>query len=421
MNLYGKDALYELELLLDTYNPGDIYILCPSINSKSVHILETFIHEELSHREIPICVITQDTVADSRVTHNKLVISSIHASKGLEREAIILMNFHQSKIERSPQGAAGTKLGCDHYVAQSRCLKQLVILHNYTNDFHPFVNQEKLKSKSYDWELIEYVPHKRSSGGSPRLDESMSVTQFIKHLPFSVISRCLAHITVHRINEADTKPIELEQFTHGRFGMESVSSINGVAIPAYAEYKLTGDSHIFREMFPFENVTPEKFNTQLLLCAATKKVSNDSDFEFLVHQIKQFKWVNRKTFEMCLDNLRRLNLSDSLNFEVHVKSPIMHGSIDLIDSGKNNIYELKCTSNLQDEHILQVALYMCIYTQHVNNPLVVFKYYLYNILNKELLQIKVSPFGQSHIVNILREHHKQKSTKGSSGEGDILN
>ena len=397
-NLYGERAhLAELELLLDIYEPGQIYILCPSVTALSVVRYESLIHQELPHRNIPIYVVTSDTPADPRVTAGKLVIMSGHASKGLERAAILLFNFHSTKNNQNPE-----MITCESYVSQTRCLQSLVIIHHCTAPFLNFVDEERLRQTSGSWDLIEYSAHKESTRTSPRPDNSRAVSKYIKHLPYQIVSDCLSWITVKTLREPDPQPISLEQFANGIFGPEPASAVNGVAIPAFCEWKLTGDSQLFKQIFQNDQVTQDNFTTQLVLCAATKKVSMDSEFQFLTRQLREFKWVHRKTFDACFENLKTLDLSEkNVEFELSVKNKHMHGFMDLVDHRNRKVYELKCTSSLQDEHALQTALYAYLHNKPDHS------YYLFNVLSQELLQVKVTPEGLNKLVGILLAHHHE--------------
>lgn len=394
-NLYGERAhLAELELLLDVFEPGEIFILCPSVTALSVVRFESMIHQELSHRNIPIFVVTSDTPADPRVTDGKLVICSVHSSKGMERRAVMIFNFHGTKHHPNPE-----TITPEWYVAPTRSLEALVILHHHTASFLNFVDEARLREQSDAWELVEYSPHKESNRTSPRPENSRAVSKFLKHLNHSTMNECMRLITVETLREPDPQPITLEQFAPGIYGPESVSAVNGVAIPSYIEYMLTGNSHVFQTVFPGQEVTPEQFGAQLTLCAAVKKVSADSEFEFLARQLREFKWISRRTFEACFTNLKALDLSDDVQFELSVKNRQMHGYMDLVDHGHHKVYELKCTSQLSDEHALQVALYAYLHDKPE------YSYYLFNVLSRELVRVTASRKDLEALAGLLVARH----------------
>lgn len=376
----GYDSLAVLEKVLDEFEPGNIFILAPSVHSKSVVRLENMVHTELAHREVPIFVATQDTVPNEAVTKNKLVISSVHSSKGREREAVIVMNFHHSKNH----GDNPVKIPNESYVAITRATKKVVLLHHYSNDYYGFVNQENLENNC---NLIVKKPIKLSERPSSPRDISVSVTKLLKNLSSSTIDVCMNMIEIKRLRLANRNLIELPDYVKGRYGYESVSCINGVAVVAYYEYLQTGNCTIFNG----EAVSKEQFSSKLLLRASTVHVANQSEFMFLSQQIHKYNWIKNDTFDTCAENIKSLKLVDP-KFEVSVKHKIGQrvtcGALDIVDDKSKKVFELKCVKCLSDIHIIQLMCYAYLF----NRP--DYKYYLYNVISNELLMVKCENFEE---------------------------
>lgn len=381
----GYDTLAELEKVLEEFEPGDIFILAPSVHSKSVVRLENMIQTELAHRQVPVFVSTQDSIPNEAVMKGKLVISSVHASKGKERKCVIVMNFHYSKN----WGENPDKIPNETYVAITRATEKVLLLHHFSNDFYGFIDQRNLKDNS---EFVVKKEMKLSQRPSSPRDMTISVTKLLKNIPSLMIDSCMEMIEIKRMRLPNRNLIELNDYTKGRYGSESVSCINGVAIPAYYEFKKTGNSAIFNG----EVLSKEQFSSKLLLRAATVYVASQSEFLFLQHQIHKYNWIPFETFEKCADNIKTLKLNDP-KFEVSVKKKVgqrvICGALDIVDNQK--VFELKCVGSLSDLHILQLVMYMYLH----NRPDM--RYYLYNVISNELLMVKCSVDNLSRICEMI--------------------
>ncbi|KAF3926977.1 hypothetical protein ABW20_dc0108775 [Dactylellina cionopaga] len=91
---FSDEPLEELKRLLDILSPQEILILAPSLRSARNPIRELANRVALELPEIRIHIPTDD---DDRITDkvgaNKIIFASYHQAKGIEREAAILFNF----------------------------------------------------------------------------------------------------------------------------------------------------------------------------------------------------------------------------------------------------------------------------------------------------------------------------------------
>ena len=75
------------------------------------------------------------------------------------------------------------------------------------------------------------------------------------------------------------------------------------------------------------------------------------------------------------------------------------GYFDCVDG--DNLYEFKCVSMLKKEHILQLAIYAYLDYQIHEERADQHRYYLYNILTDELMEIKTNREDLEQMIKYL--------------------
>jgi len=160
-----------------------------------------------------------------------------------------------------------------------------------------------------------------------------------------------------------------------------------------------------------------KISIEQLLYVANRWCSFKNGFIFKLDQISNYDWLTKETLQQCLQRLNSLNISQQARFEqkseaenrVELFNRKVIGYFDCVDG--NKIYEFKCVSKLKKEHVLQLAIYKYLYLvnrtgkKYSLNLLTMFakviqdesegefgedemKFYLYNILSDELMEIQ---------------------------------
>jgi hypothetical protein len=414
------------------YQPHEIFVLAPSVkNAKSpVRQLENDIKSFL--RDIPVYVpVSDEEKLDQQVLKNKLVFSTFHQAKGLERKVVIVFNFDASYFQYFNKNRNPYECPNELYVAVTRARDHLILLHHYQNDFLPFIDQEQLSNTTrltYHYKL--YI---RSSKKDK--NRETSVTDLVKHLTLDTMDKCLQYITMKRRRKRSEK-INIKSKTRQKYGHENVSEITGTAIPAYFEYRLKNTMNIFKLLgygissistkncLSFNNndysfISDEEddqlsnnssHNNQLdlsqlnlkkitpsqLLYLANKWCAYKNGFIFKLDQINNYNWLNNTQLQRCLDRLYNLGISPHAQFELKSQVENKHelfnrkiiGYFDCVDS--NKLYEFKCVSMLKKEHILQLAIYAYLDYQIHGERADNHHFYLYNILNDELLEIETN-------------------------------
>lgn len=378
------------------YRPNQIFILAPSIksNNSPVRILENRIKIEIP--EVMVFVSTSDEEKiDQKMIENKLVFSTFHQTKGLEREVVFVYSFDSSYYELYNQRASPEFCPNEIYVAATRSLEHLVLLHHYTNDYLPFLDINSIKEYS---EYDKRCELKVSKSGDS-YNRQVSVTRLTKHLPDEILSGCLEYFNTVKLRDNSVMisiPTTVEYTDDNKIQQkESVSEITGTALPMQYQYMLTGTIDIIKELPYDENITSYSddssqkspkghrtesttdhnlhsiknaivnkiFTIDQLLYLANRWCSFKDGYLFKVKQIQIYDWLTIKNVIDATSRIQSLGIDVTTQFEKHVvadynrskQKVIISGFIDAVCS--DCVFEFKCVGNLQTEHFIQLAIY----------------------------------------------------------------
>ena len=404
-SMFSKQFLV-LKSFLKIYKPEEIFILAPSVkNDKSpVRQLENLIKKTL--KNIPVYVPTSDEEKlDEDILKNKMVFSTFHQAKGLERKVVIVYNFDDSYFKFYKKDKDTKVCPNELYVAVTRALEHLVLIHDNKNDYLPFINKTNLYKYTdfiKDGEL-QLLPTKK-----PKTFE-VSVTDLIKHVPVDVLNNCMEFLTITKINDK-AEIINIPFKTEQSAGFESLGKITGTAIPSYLQLKTSGRMSIYEEslLYSRENDIDDNYinspdfvdsdsnsedpetskNNKLsnydlekinilsvkpdeLLYIANYYCAKKSGFLYKIYQVDNYNWLSQDNLDNAYDRLIKLGISKKAKYEQYFelsKLPELLdrrliGYVDCID--QNNIYEFKCVNKLENEHYLQLAIYMYLYENNI--------------------------------------------------------
>ncbi len=393
---------------LKVYKPEDIFILAFSvkkgsqINSIGVGSSRDSpvkrLENALVKNKILIHVTSNDDEKiDLDIIKQKLVICTFHQAKGLERKCIIMFGFDAGHFVYYERDKNISHDVCSNilYVAITRAIEKLYILHHYRNDYFSFVNRNKVRDVT---NFIEYSNFRYQNPN--KLNETpLKIEDLIKHLPFEVIEKAETYFTKKCTNEKGNKINILSKTKQGNT-FEAVSDINGVAIPAYYEFQNTGNMTIYNEIeceTVFEKIETYDVNSdsdndsiigkimakksvefkkpvltlKMLTPSVLLKISNEycsfrSGYIHKLRQISKYDWLDQNSLDRCIKRLRQ-HISKTAKYEKIIKEEIMYnyntrkivGCIDCIDN--NKVFEFKCVNELLPEHFIQLAIYAYIY------------------------------------------------------------
>lgn len=376
------------------YKPQEIFILAPSLKSirSPVRLFENCLKTNLP--KLPVYVpSSEEEKLDENVIKNKLVFSTFHQAKGLERKVVFIFGFDNGYFKYYKPSKNEFDCPNELYVATTRAKEHLVMFHHCKNDYLPFLNKSKLEKFSIKEECCFYEP---SSEKKINNEIGIQVTNMIKHLPQDIIDKCIKYLEIKNIRKINDK-INIPHKIKNKTFQESVSEINGIGIPALFEFSEFGNTGILDYCINFDkshkcvndlllsfqkkhikklmSIKKNKTFEENFLYVSTIYNSLNSGYLFKSCQIDNFNWIKDDISSKCLDRMLSLKITKNAQFEKSAMLSNMQkgdvpellnrkicGRYDCVDG--DIIYEFKCTEKLEKEHYLQLAIYM--YVDKIN-------------------------------------------------------
>jgi hypothetical protein len=388
------------------YKADEIFILAPSIkkgkHDSPIRILENRIVNSGISCYVPV---SDEEKIDEQVIQNKVVFSTFHQVKGLERKVVLVFNFDDSYFDFYGKDLPKNQCPNIMYVALTRAKEQMTLFHHYENEYIScLLDKYKLST------TCTLIERRDCLGMKKNLQEplELGVTELIRNMGIEIIDHAIHSIDYIKIQGAQ-KAIDIPlKVQTGVSSFENVSEINGVVIPAIYEYlskkkvtmvdqlqKLVGRLSITHRKNYESIVHKEKMTVSDILYLANLYTSIMSGYIFKIEQIKEYKWLANKPLKQCLERIESVIGKEGTNYEVAIEAKeIVYnrrlvGIVDVIDGLKNIVYELKCVQTLTGENILQLAIYAWIVEglemAKGNNHKI--RYLLFNIFTNETIEV----------------------------------
>ena len=173
----------------------------------------------------------------------------------------------------------------------------------------------------------------------------------------------------------------------------------------------------------FVDDTNSIIDPEELLYLTNKWSALSSGFTFKMKQITTYRWLTQDMLDRCVSRLSE-HISENAQYEnfysvdyetADIDSKILRGYVDCVDfieeSGGStrdkitNIWEFKCVTEIDRVYFLQVALYIYLYlennTDSVNSDNSKVNFFLFNILDHEIYQIKITNENLKKLVDFL--------------------
>jgi len=431
-NGFNNRSYYEIKYYLDKgYKYEDIFILAASVKSERSPV--RILANKLTEEKIPIYVPTNDEEhLDEDILHGKIVFSSFHQVKGLERPVVIVFGFDNTYFQYFAKDIPEyeyRQIPNTLYVAITRAKECLSLLHDESNDYLPFLNRDRLQiytEMSISQQFMSKKPnHDKNDNNGHKLKE-IGVTELIKYIPVDILEECMSmlQISVNQLPiETKIRKLDIPLKTHQDDLYEGVSEITGSAIPNYFEListgKMTAVVHIMNEtMYKIRNQIVGKktclidndddqldnrWKSQFekiklgdldgvsrLLRLTTEWVCLKSGFNFKKEQIKEYNWLKPEILKSATERLSKL-FTNPIDLEFEKQLVLQYdefaivGFLDIYDPKKKDIWELKVVNEIDNEHYLQVALYHWLAN---HNGYIIKNTYLFNIMNNIVYNIE---------------------------------
>ena len=410
-----------LGYLSNGFSPEDIFVLAPSVKMKLRETPLKMLENVLVEQNIPIYIPREDEVDIDRSsggdpTKGKLVITTFHQSKGLERKIVIIYNFDASYFKIFNKDAEPNALTAELYVAITRAAKHLYVIHDKKNPPFKFMKQPQGKYVNFitsRGESLSCLPPQNDIEKimieRPRIFHASEITNY---LPADVILDAVSYLRVTTIQEPYCK-IDLASHIQTAPGhYEVVCDINGIAIPAVYEWhkrktmRITtiDDETLFKDGPKFaqryHELQKSILNSNIPQISDVLEITNifasvTEGYHYKVAQIKEYEWLKNSDIEPCMKILDKNLIAEDIQYEVILPeqtTPIytILGRIDAYSESQSTLWEIKCTDKLDHTHEIQLAVYAWMFSRQFPKRFHDIQFRLLNIRTGECKQISSS-------------------------------
>ena len=400
--------------------PGEIFILLPSIKSRSEKIPFKQLENKLVKSGIKCHVpISDDAEITDDIIRGKVVFSNFHQSKGRERRLVVVMNFDASYFKfyarDEPQMICPPAL----YVALTRAQHKLIVC----------ADHEKL-SFCPDYEVLAQMKNinfiKNYKGNYPNKFDGLlrrNITDLIKFIRTEQIIEINAILTGMIYCNCHKKwPCPAEENDNNIatiYQNEFVGDITSMAMSVLL-YRLRENKEITAGLENNTNpILRDKYIEsqsmpfpQELLCKANIYIAHLNGLLHKVAQLKDYNWLTIDDCKILITNINKIGKIRGIEVPLGVKRGSetylkydrykIYGRCDIID--ENTLWEIKCVRSLTIEHILQLVCYMFMLLTVV--PDCDLKFKVFNIKTGLIYEIKPNYEKSKKIMNILLSYNK---------------
>jgi len=441
-------------------NPSDIFILGASVKGPNSNIrkLENALSSRGIPCHVPMF---ETDKIDERVIEGKVVFSTFHSVKGRQRKYVVVVGFDNGYMDFYARNLPKTRCPNTLYVAATRATTGMLLLENnqFSTDrpleFLKMGHHEMIKQPFIDFrglpQSIFYEKHAENNI-QEIFTHHVTPTDLIKFISEQILENVTP--ILDRIFVQETEPhmvIEMPNVVRMSTGLyEEVSDLNGIAIPTIyydylgktnpkftnrgtnilydtIEYNCTNiikpNEHeflkdIFREL-PRQNAAIQDY-----LYLSNVYVSVQEKLYFKLKQIPKTEctWLSDEIIVQCTDRMDNILANEIDQDQILVEEDIIQTSeetkhvkidqelyrhfgeetkfrfsarTDLITP--NTIWEIKCTSAITVDHMLQVVIYAWLWRM-VNAEEPEKKVKILNIKTGEIMKLESTTEQLTEIV-----------------------
>lgn len=423
----------------------DFFCLFRSLKSSNYYVGK--LENLLVKHNVPVYIPNNDSKEDldSRVIRNKVVFSTFHASKGRQRKYVFVLGFDETHFTYYATDKNPNVCPNELYVACTRATKKLIVWEDMSQSTYllPFLKMNHVQLMKCPFVSFNGVPcgRKPEAPEKPQIEINKRIVnpseyiRFLSEHTLDIISPLVDEIFITIQHPIDV-PLDIPNVLETPNGLcEDVSDLNGVVIPLMFFDSLRENYEPILQNLVLANMKDvpkerHKFLHQAVsdmppICENTRDylymanlLSATQDFlysRFKQISIEDYHWIPQYTIECCYSHLENALREDISGQNWKVEDYIIHSNDELehvlIDStlekhlqdpksvyrfiGRadfvtdHSLWELKCTSQLNIEHKLQLIFYAFMDTMKYSYTKEK-KYFLYNIKTNEHLQLKAT-------------------------------
>ncbi|QBQ07856.1 hypothetical protein SGLAD_v1c06570 [Spiroplasma gladiatoris] len=360
-NVFEQEKLYSSIInYISNYKDDEIFILSNTLNNSPSSPLNQFIGYLSNKGHLIHMTNSKSNEINKEESKNKIIVSTIHKSKGREKKLVIVFNFNNDYFDYFAKNEDSNKPTNLHYVALSRATHQTIIINHYKNKAANFLSKTKINSylkfnvdenfKNLWLELNKQITNKQLV---QNYNEKIitNVTSLFNNFnlinileDFSNIKKNISNLkcdyTIKGLNNLVhfTKIKKDKQIQY----LENVSSINGIFFPLYFQNDngyIKEIINYFKDLYEQIELKKEENNIIKLLKRQKTRIKNiiksydDKKLNLLelvvflhalnegkfyrINQIKDMNWISEEQ-KYASNKIFEKLLSKNCLFEVPV-------------------------------------------------------------------------------------------------------
>ena len=402
------------------YTTDDIMIIAPSVK-RGKQSPVNMIENALCARNYLCHVNNKDDVPVlKKVAEGKILFANFSQIKGGERACVLVLGLDMSYSKYYSGGNPCQECPESVFVAVTRASRELCIVLDDGLGYLPFFNREEFLRPSDSW-IIERVLNQSgpsrliepSTGG--KVLEKISVTDLVKHQRHDRLMKALSllEFTGGKYDWEKQKTLTLSAIVQCNKGnstyYEQVDDLVGLAIPAFCELRRTGDCALMKWIRPVAAQVSGPHRESIARMLAKPEDCKIADifkltlvydafsggFQHRLKQVNTFDWLTDEAADELLRRFEQLQAGRELHCEKEnsalINDVTLNGRVDAVLSSE--ILEVKCTTDITDEHKLQLACYAYIYGEN-------YTYRLVNLFTGEYTTLKYNKSALEDAVHI---------------------
>ncbi|PNP55436.1 hypothetical protein THARTR1_04266 [Trichoderma harzianum] len=384
----------ELSALIKQYGAENSAIVAPSVR-KNIPLIK--LANVLKKKyDIPIAEPTDyDSPVDKRTLDGKLAISTIHGFKGRERDLVILLDIDASFFRYLGRDLPDNTCPNEVFVALTRAVEQLVLVHDEREKLMPFVSVDNLYKTA---DVINTTSNKAKIASPNAPGRAL---QFGLDLPSKInVTDMARYVRGERLDAVIQRDLHIQELSESlpkkeHISMrdavcsdpvngfyEAVSDINALVVLAAFQHDITGAATLFGSNNQATEEGPSFYTDQKIsqlcrnACAYQARISGYLP-RYLQMKNHDFNWIKLRYLVLAQSRLQD-ELGDSashLRFEVDVqrylvvdkRETLLYGRADVVTTptisedgdieSVSSVWEIKFVSRLSNEHIVQACTY----------------------------------------------------------------
>ena len=455
--------------------PADFFILGGSVKGPNSAIRR--IENALVDANIPCHVPMSETAdqIDEEVIKGKIVFSSFHTSKGRQRPFVFVVGFDHSYFKINARTLDPCQCPNTIYVATTRASQKLYLLETdeWPSD-RPFkflkkTHHEMLRESYIDFRGIPRIKFEEEVASTPSNQKEsghrVSPTDLTKFISEQVLENITGLLDSLFIKESGDTPLDMPSTIKTGAGFfEDVSDLNGIAIPSMLyDYILTlydttdepPEGILFQMIrdnlaqtkphkhryLKEQSLTPicENIGDYLYMANVLEAAQEKLYFKLKQIQRDEYTWLTPSVLAECKRRMLKVLQKEIKRGEPKMEhvivsyeddyanerlnrhlEPFMKDSfvfsarIDLLTV--NTLWELKCTSEVTAEHMIQTVVYAWI--MRTLDPRFSKSVKIFNIKTGQVLRLEASHEELTTIVVALLKGKYERQP--ASSETDFI-